>query len=147
MVEPQSPMSKENRLALPRARAAAKEARRRFGSILTDHLFVNFRRPAGSLQRAWSLEEFVERLSMAPDDSVTTLQTVRDWLKGISLPDEKTTFPKILQLLFGEESVRSERRSWLEFSFARAIEAEKRVFVLLESLRSDRHLRVSIESR
>ena len=147
MVEPQSPMSKENRLALPRARAAAKEARRRFGRILTDHLFVNFRRPAGSLQRAWSLEEFVERLSMAPDDSVTTLQTVRDWLKGISLPDEKTTFPKILQLLFGEESVRSERRSWLEFSFARAIEAEKRVFVLLESLRSDRHLRVSIESR
>lgn len=102
-------------------------ARRSFGDLLAHHLFVLGTRPEISGPNIWTKWEFANRLSELSAGVTISLQTVEDWLNGASLPDEQTTFPVILQLLFDKDPDLSEDRAILTAVFEEAKRAERGV--------------------
>lgn len=103
-------------------------ARRSFGDLLVHHLFSLGTRPETPRQTIWTKWEFANRLSGLSAGVTISPQTVEDWLNGTSLPDEKTIFPKILQLLFGEDDALFGERANLIAVFEDARRAERGVF-------------------
>ena len=102
-------------------------ARRSFGDLLASFLFHPAFRPSASGQAPWTMAEFAERLSGSLGAGRISPQTVEDWLNGASLPDEQTTFPAILQLLFAEDPALSDYRASLADFFEQAKLFERRV--------------------
>ena len=102
--------------------------RRSFGDLLVHHLFSLGTRPETPRQTIWTKWEFANRLSGLSAGVTISPQTVEDWLNGTSLPDEKTIFPKILQLLFGEDDALFGERANLIAVFEDARRAERGVF-------------------
>lgn len=109
--------------------------RRSFGDLLALHLFRLSTRPAASGQAQWSLAEFAERLSGSFGAGTITPQTVEEWLNGASLPDDQTTFPAILQLLFGEDPALSDYRASLADFFEQAKLFERSVRATQDTVR------------
>lgn len=84
------------------------------------------------------MAEFAERLSDSLGAGTISPQTVKDWLNGASLPDGQTTFPAILQLLFGEDPALSEYRASLADYFEQAKLFERRVLATQDTVRIGR---------
>lgn len=103
-------------------------ARRSFGELLALHLFRLSTRPATSGQASWTKEEFADRLSGSLGVGAVSPHTVEDWLNGDALPSEQSTFPTILQLLFGAGPHLSGQRANLTAVFENARRAERGVF-------------------
>jgi formylglycine-generating enzyme required for sulfatase activity len=112
--------------------------RRSFGQLLALHLFRLSTRPAASGHVPWTLTEFAERLSGSLGVGTISPQTVEDWLNGASLPDEQTTFPAILQLLFGEDPALSDYRAALADFFDQAKFFERRERTTQDTVRIGR---------
>ena len=112
--------------------------RRSFGDLLAHFLFHRGFRPSASGQAPWTMAEFAERLSGSLGAGTISPQTVEDWLNGASLPDEQTTFPAILQLLFAEDPALSNYRASLADFFEQAKLFERRVRATQDTVRIER---------
>ena len=112
--------------------------RRSFGDLLAQYLFRRGMRPGAPDQAPWTKEEFVDRLAGLLGADTISPDTVEDWLNGASLPDDQTTFPAILQLLFGEDPTLSAYRASLADFFEQAKLFERHVLATQDTVRIER---------